>query len=106
MPLIDYVGTSLLICFRRLVFCPFFPLILNYISTSSLQVQLIGVLGRAFNPTIGVRQGNSISPYFFKSWMPFQLVQGGIHISHLLFADDLILYAQVSLDQVPLLIIS
>ncbi|KAK8562143.1 hypothetical protein V6N12_049192 [Hibiscus sabdariffa] len=35
------------------------------------------------------------------SWRPFRLVRGDIPISHLFFADGLILYAQASPDQVP-----
>ncbi|KAK8504148.1 hypothetical protein V6N12_005687 [Hibiscus sabdariffa] len=90
-------------------------IILHCITSSSLQVQWNGALGRAFQPPKGIRQGDPLSSYLFNltterlshaisdsvvvgQWNAFKLAQNGSPISHLFFADDLILYAKADIE--------
>ncbi|KAL4297847.1 hypothetical protein GQ457_12G017420 [Hibiscus cannabinus] len=95
-------------------------LISRCISTSTLRIQLNGLLSRPFKPERGIHQGDPISTYIFVLtmeclghciqqavnnglWEPFQLVQEGLSISHLFFADDLMLYAKETMAQAKLI---
>ncbi|XP_057744587.1 uncharacterized protein LOC130962384 [Arachis stenosperma] len=94
----------------------FIKLILNCISTAKMRVLWNGEELEEFSPLRGIRQGDPISPYIFvlcierlsqligaamdhKFWKPIRLKKDGPPISHLCFADDLILFAEASLDQ-------
>ena len=91
----------------------FVSLVMRCVTSVSLSVRVNGVLTEPFRPTRGIRQGDPISPYLFllcaeglssllKSRGPVYLSRGvrvGIHapwISHLLFADDCIVFSEAS----------
>lgn len=85
-------------------------------TTSSLSILWNGDPSPYFQASRGVRQGDPLSPYIFvlcmerlshlikqecdaKRWKPFRFRCIGPALSHLFFADDLILFSEASLDQ-------
>ncbi|XP_056692079.1 uncharacterized protein [Spinacia oleracea] len=88
-------------------------LILNCVASPSTSVIINGKPSPTFKTSRGIRQGDPISPYIFiicmeylsdliteaaseGKWKPFCLRKNGIPITHLMFADDLLLFGDTS----------
>ncbi|GLT72394.1 hypothetical protein SLA2020_443330 [Shorea laevis] len=91
-------------------------------SVSSLQLSVLwnGEKLPSFQPQRGLRQGDPLSPYLFimvmeklshkiqsrvqsKVWKPFRISRGGLELSHLFFADDLMLFCDATQTQVAVI---
>ncbi|XP_061367124.1 uncharacterized protein LOC133310245 [Gastrolobium bilobum] len=98
-----------------------FPIILveaimGCVPSPSLEVLWNGVRTDSFLPQRGIRQGDPLSPYIFVlcleklthlildevgsgAWVPLKAGRSGPPISHIMFADDIILFGEASLSQ-------
>lgn len=93
---------------------------MNCIRMGSCRLLWNGEVTEAINPSRGIRQGDPLSPYLFvlcverlSQWINMQVAKGswkairpsrsGPQISHLFFADDLILFAEAREDQIKLI---
>lgn len=94
--------------------------IISCISTLKISILVKRSKIDFFQPSRGIRQGDPLSPYIFilsmellsrridhemdiLRWTPISICRNGPEISHLFFADDLLLFAKVdSLTTVPL----
>lgn len=90
--------------------------IMQCISTASLQVLWNGEPTQPFYPSRGIRQGDPLSPYLFvmcmerlyqtieeaivnNKWRPIRASRNGPLLSNLFFADDIVLFAEADIDQ-------
>lgn len=94
--------------------------VMNYVTSSFMQLLWNEMHIKSFKPTKGVRQGDPLSPYFFViglerlghlidvavengDWEPLFLSCHGPGISHLFFTNDLILFCNADRDNVQCL---
>jgi hypothetical protein len=91
-------------------------LIWSCISTSKMRVLWNGEALEEFSPSRGIRQGDPLSPYLFvlcierlfqsinlavsqEKLSPIRLSRGGPMLSHLAYADDLMLFGEATVSQ-------
>ncbi|CAL8105061.1 unnamed protein product [Prunus armeniaca] len=95
-------------------------LIMSCVSTVKYQICINGELTESFQPKSGIRQGDPLSPYLFVlcieklshiifedvrmgKWRPVKSSQASPAVSHLFFADDLVLFAEATFNQARVL---
>ncbi|KAA3472034.1 non-LTR retrotransposon transposase [Gossypium australe] len=94
--------------------------VMKCVETTSMQVLWNGEKTAQFLPRRGLRQGDPLSPYLFvlimerlahlinqalldRKWKPIKLSRNGPPLTHLFFADDLLLFAEGSMAQVDII---
>lgn len=91
-------------------------LIMDCVTSTSLSICWNGEALEPFTPSRGLRQGDPLSPYLFvlcmevlghsinegverKQWSAVSVSRGGPKLSHIFFADDLLLFGEASFSQ-------
>lgn len=119
--MIGWTGGSLKILWRlNFKFPPSISsVIMHGITSTSISILWNGSVMPCFSPKRGLRQGDPLSPYLFvlcmerlgnlitrevqlEKWVPLSLSKGGPKISHLFFADDVLLFAKARPSQARL----
>ena len=94
--------------------------VMNCIESAKLSILWNGEPMEFFHPSRGIRQGDPLSPYLYVlcmerlshlierevqlgGWKPVRASRNGPSISHLAFADDLILFSEASEEQSELM---
>ncbi|GAU41508.1 hypothetical protein TSUD_302460 [Trifolium subterraneum] len=92
-------------------------LIMHCVTSSNFSLLWNGNKLPSFKPTHGLRQGDPLSPYLFilcmeklsisinsvvhqGAWDPIRISNTGPHLSHLLFADDVLLFTKAKNSQI------
>ncbi|CAL1365946.1 unnamed protein product [Linum trigynum] len=94
--------------------------IMTCVERNKMRISWNGQLSNPIIPSRGVRQGDPLSPFLFilcmerlahkieqaveaKLWKPLQLSKNGPKLSHLFFADDLVLFAEAEGSQIDII---
>lgn len=95
-------------------------LVTSCVTSASLAILWNGKKLPTFSPTRGLRQGDPLSPYLFVlcmeklsltiqgevtkgNWIPYKVPRNGPAVSHLLFADDVLLFTKAQGAQARLI---
>lgn len=93
---------------------------MNIVSTNTLSLIWNGQQLPFFSPSRGIRQGDPLYPYLFilcleklghlidaevqlHRWQPLKITQCGPSISHICFADDLVLFGKEKTSQLDVM---
>ncbi|CAL1382969.1 unnamed protein product [Linum trigynum] len=94
--------------------------IMTCVEENKMRINWNGKLTDPITPSRGVRQGDPLSPYLFvlcmerlahrieiavadRQWKPLSVTSHGFKLSHLFFADDLILFAEAGSKQIDII---
>ena len=94
---------------------------MNCVTGANLLLVWNGTRLQSFVPSRGLRQGDPLSPYLFVLcmeklsvliqekvnngvWKPVKVTRGGLGISHLFYADDIMLFARATTSQLRIIL--